>query len=48
MILQLKKLFGTVKLIRNAIKSNFIYNGREKTFHGAGSSSFDNNLLEML
>ena len=29
-------LFGTVKLARTAIKSKFIYNGREKAFDGEG------------
>ena len=30
-------LLGTVKLIRNAIKTNFIYNGQGKAFDGKGS-----------
>ena len=35
-------LFGRVKLVRNAIKSKFTYNGRGITFDREGSWSFDN------
>ena len=34
-------LFGAVKLVRNAIKRKFTYNGREIAFYGEGSWSFD-------
>ena len=34
-------LFGTVKLVRNAIKSKFIHNGREILFAGEDIQSFD-------
>ena len=34
-------LFGTVKLVRNKIKSKFTYNGRGIAFDGEGSWSFD-------
>ena len=34
-------LFGTVKLLRNKIKSEFAYNGRGIAFDGEGSWSFD-------
>ena len=37
-------LFGTVKLLRNAIKSTFIYNGRGIEFDGEGSWSFSNDV----
>ena len=37
-------LFGTVKLVRNAIKSKFIYNGYRIAFVGEGSWIFDNDL----
>ena len=40
-ILQLKNcLFGTVKLVRNTIKSKFTYNSWGKVFDGEGSWSF--------
>ena len=35
-------LFGTVKLVRNTIKSKFIYNVRGTAFDGAGLWRFDN------
>ena len=35
-------LFGTVKLVRNAIKNKFTYNGWGITFDGEGSWSFGN------
>ena len=35
-------LFGTVKLVRNTIKSEFTYNGRRIAFDGEGSWSFRN------
>ena len=35
-------LFGTVKLVRNADKSKFTYNGRGIGFGGDGSWSFGN------
>ena len=35
-------LLGKLKLIRNAIKSRFIYNGRGIAFDGAGSWWFGN------
>ena len=35
-------LFGTVTLVRKAIKSKFTYNGRVLLFNGKGLSSFDN------
>ena len=34
--------FGTIKLTRNAIKSEFVYNCQGIAFDGAGSRSFDN------
>ena len=40
--LQKKCLFGTVKLVRNAIKSKLIYNGRGIAFDVEGSWSFGN------
>ena len=33
---------GTVKLVKNSIKSNFFYNGRGIGFDGEGSWSFGN------
>ena len=35
-------MFGTVKLVRNADKSKFTYNGRRIAFDGEGSWSFGN------
>ena len=35
-------LFGTVKIVRNTIKSKFTYNGRGIIFDREGSWSFDN------
>ena len=35
-------LFGPLKLLRNAVKSKVIYNGRIIAFNGEGSWSFDN------
>ena len=35
-------MFGTVKLVKNAIKK-FTYNGRGKAFNGEGLWSFSNN-----
>ena len=35
-------MFGTGKLLRNAIKSKFTYNGQGIPFDGEGSWSFDN------
>ena len=35
-------LSGTVKLLRNAIKSKFTYNGQGITFDGEGFWCFDN------
>ena len=35
-------LFGTFKLVRKAIKSQFTYNGQGKAFDGEGLWSFDN------
>ena len=35
-------LFGTVKFVRNAIKSKFTYNGRGIAFNGEGSWRFGN------
>ena len=37
-------LFGTAKLVRNATKSQFIYNGWGIALDGEGSWSFDNDL----
>ena len=37
-------LFGTFKLVRNAIKSKFTYNGGGISFDGEGSWSFGNDL----
>ena len=36
-------MFGTVKLVRNAIKSKFIYNGWGIEFDGEDEWSFGNN-----
>ena len=36
-------MFGTIKLVKNAIKSKFTYNGRGTVFNREGSWSFDNN-----
>ena len=41
-------LFGTVKLVRNAIKGIFIYNVWGIAFDGEGSWRFGKTLLEML
>ena len=41
-------LFGTVKLVRNAIKDIFIYNVWGIAFDGEGSWRFGKTLLEML
>ena len=35
-------MFVTIKLVRNAIKSKFTYNGRGIAFDGEGSWSFGN------
>ena len=35
-------MFGTFKLVRNAIKSKFIFNSWGKEFVGEDSQSFDN------
>ena len=35
-------MFGTDKLVRNAIKSKFTYNGRRIAFDEEGFWSFDN------
>ena len=35
-------LFGTVKLVRNPVKSKFNYNSRGIAFDGEDLSSFDN------
>ena len=35
-------LFGTVKLVRNSIKSKFTYNGQRTTFDGEGLWNFGN------
>ena len=35
-------MFGTIKLVKNAIKSRFNQNGRGTVFNGEGSWSFDN------
>ena len=35
-------MFGRVKLVRNAIQTKFIYNGRGIAFDGEGFWSFDN------
>ena len=37
-----KCLFGTVKLVRNVMKSKFTYNDQGIAFDGEGSWSFDN------
>ena len=39
-------LFGTVKLVANAIKSKFSYNGRGIAFDGEGSWSFANDFAK--
>ena len=41
-------LFGTVKLVRNAVKSKSIYNGWLIAFDGEGSQILVMTLLEML
>ena len=42
-----KCLFGTVKLVRNSVKSKFTYNGRRIAFDGEGlwivANDFDRN-----
>ena len=35
-------LFGTVKLVTNPIKSNFVYRGQELSFDGEAFWSFGN------
>ena len=37
---------GKVKLVRNATKSKFIYNGQGKAFDGESSWSFDNDFAK--
>ena len=41
-------LFGTVKLVKNAIKRKFTYNGQEIAFDGEGMWSFGTGFANIL